>query len=56
MPPNGIAARTIHVGEPLTEQLPGYYRRAVGTDPIAGYAADCAGLGEPVTLTTEPKE
>jgi hypothetical protein len=55
MPPNGIAAATIHHRDPVTEYHPGgYYRRAVGADPIVGYAAHCAIVGEPIALTTEP--
>jgi hypothetical protein len=53
MPPNGIAAGIIHVGQPVTKYLPGYYRTAHDGDPIAGRAQHCADLGEPITVTTE---
>ena len=53
MPPNGIAAGLIHVGQPVTEYLPGYYRTAHDGDPITGHADHCANLGEPLTLSTE---
>jgi hypothetical protein len=52
----GVAAGLIHEGQPVTEHLPGYYRTAHDGEPIAGYAMSCANWGEPLTISTEPKE
>jgi hypothetical protein len=52
----GVAAGLIHDGQPVTEYLPGYYRRATDGQPVAGYALHCANWGEPIEFNTEPIE
>ncbi|MCW2686146.1 MAG: hypothetical protein JWR37_1036 [Mycobacterium sp.] len=49
----GIATETIHVGQPVAKVGSGYYCRADDAGPVAGYAAHCADLGEPVSVSTE---